>query len=89
MPHTKRSAIWVRREAAKKDQLRAAPARQIPAAARRPATAMTPWTQRHLTWVRQVQFEQPAQEATRLDYLHEVDMGAIASTGWSGQSMTR
>jgi transposase len=34
---------------------------------------MTPWTQRYLTWVRQVHFEQPAQEATRLDYLHEVD----------------
>ena len=28
---------------------------------------------RHLTWIRQVQFEHPAQEATRLDYLHEVD----------------
>ena len=36
--------------------------------------AMRPWTQRHLTWVEQaVQFEQPAQEATLLDYLHEVD----------------
>jgi transposase len=34
---------------------------------------MTPWTQRYMTWVRQVQFDQPAQEATRLDYLHEVD----------------
>src|SRR5439155_12141375 len=40
---------------------------------RRPATGMTAWTQRHLTWIRQVQFEQPAQEATRLDYLHEVE----------------
>ena len=34
---------------------------------------MTAWTQRHLTWIRQVQFEHPAQEATRLDYRHEVD----------------
>lgn len=34
---------------------------------------MTPWTQRHLAWIRQVSFEQPAQEATRLDYLHEVE----------------
>lgn len=34
---------------------------------------MTPWTQRHLTWVRQVPFDQPAQEATLLDYIHEVD----------------
>ena len=34
---------------------------------------MTAWSQRHLTWIRQVQFEHPAQEVTRLDYLHEVD----------------
>jgi len=63
------------REAAKKDQLRARHrlGKFLLRHGRRPATAMTPWTQRHLTWVRQVQFEQPAQEATRLDYLHEVD----------------
>jgi transposase len=40
---------------------------------RRPPTVMTAWSRRHLTWITQVQFEQPAQEATRLDYLHEVD----------------
>jgi transposase len=35
---------------------------------------MTPWTQCHLTWVKQaVHFEQPAQEATLMDYLHEVE----------------
>ena len=63
------------REAAKKDQLRARHrlGKFLLRHGRRPAMAMTPWTQRHLTWVRQVQFEQPAQEATRLDYLHEVD----------------
>ena len=63
------------REAAKKDQLRARHrlGKFLLRHGRRPATAMTPWTQRHVTWVRQVQFEQPAQEATRLDYLHEVD----------------
>ena len=63
------------REAAKKDQLRARHrlGKFLLRHGRRPATATTPWTQRHLTWVRQVQFEQPAQEATRLDYLHEVD----------------
>lgn len=63
------------REAAKKDQLRARHrlGKFLLRHGRRPATAMTPWTQRHLMWVRQVQFEQPAQEATRLDYLHEVD----------------
>ena len=63
------------REAAKKDQLRARHrlGKFLLRHGRRPATTMTPWTQRHLTWVRQLQFEQPAQEATRLDYLHEVE----------------
>src|SRR5262249_57104738 len=31
------------------------------------------WTQRHLTWVKTVHFEHAAQEATALDYLHEVE----------------
>lgn len=63
------------REAAKKDQLRARHrlGKFLLRHGRRPATAMSAWTQRHLAWIRQVQFEQPAQEATRLDYLHEVD----------------
>jgi transposase len=63
------------REAAKQDQLRARHrlGKFLLRHGRRPATAMKAWTQRHLTWVRQVQFEQPAQEATRLDYLHEVE----------------
>ena len=63
------------REAAKKDQLRARHrlGKFLLRHGRRPSTALKAWTQRHLTWIRQVQFEQPAQEATRLDYLHEVD----------------
>ena len=63
------------REAAKQDQLRARHrlGKFLLRHGRRPAAAMKAWTQRHLTWVRQVQFEQPAQEATRLDYLHEVE----------------
>jgi transposase len=63
------------REAAKKDQLRARHrlGKFLLRHGRRPSTAMTAWSQRHLAWIRQVQFEQPAQEATRLDYLHEVD----------------
>jgi transposase len=63
------------REAAKKDQLRARHrlGKFLLRHGRRPATTMTAWTQRHLTWIRQVQFEHPAQEATRLDYLHEVE----------------
>jgi len=63
------------REAAKKDQLRARHrlGKFLLRHGRRPATRITAWTQRYLMWVRQVHFEQPAQEATRLDYLHEVD----------------
>ncbi len=63
------------REAAKKDQLRARHrlGKFLLRHGRRPATAMTPWTQRHVSWISQLQFEQPAQEATRLDYLHEVE----------------
>lgn len=64
------------REAAKKDQLRARHrlGKFLLRHGRRPAERMTPWTQRHLTWVKQaVHFEQPAQEATLLDYLHEVE----------------
>jgi transposase len=63
------------REAAKKDHLRARHrlGKFLLRHGRRPATAMTAWTQRHLAWIRQVHFELPAQEATRLDYLHEVE----------------
>ena len=66
------------REAAKKDQLRARHrlGKFLLRHGRRPSMPMTTWTARHLTWIRQVQFEQPAQEATRLDYLHEVEHGA-------------
>ena len=67
------------REAAKKDQLRARHrlGKFLLRHGRRPPTKMTPWTQRHLLWVKQaVHFEQPAQEATLLDYLHEVDHAA-------------
>jgi transposase len=63
------------RKAAKKDQLRARHRLRkfLLRHGRRPSTELTPWSQRHLTWIRQVQFAQPAQEATRLDYLHEVE----------------
>ncbi|HTH24075.1 MAG TPA: IS110 family transposase [Vicinamibacterales bacterium] len=66
------------REAAKKDQLRARHRLQkfFLRQGRRPVTKMTAWSSRHLAWVRQVTFEQPAHEATRLDYLHEVDHAA-------------
>jgi transposase len=67
------------REAAKKDQLRARHrlGKFLLRHGRRPPTGVTPWTQRHLTWIQQaVHFEQAAQEATLVDYLHEVEHGA-------------
>jgi transposase len=66
------------REAAKKDQLRARHrlGKFLLRQGRRPPTAMNAWTQRHLQWVKTVHFEHAAQEATVLDYLHEVEQQA-------------
>lgn len=66
------------REAAKKDQLRARNrlSKFLLRHGQRPTDKMTPWSDRHMRWLRQVHFEQFAQEATRLDYLHEVDHAA-------------
>ena len=63
------------REAAKQDQLRARHrlGKFLLRTGRRPAVGMKAWTASHMAWVRQVQFSQPAQQATLLDYLHEVD----------------
>jgi transposase len=63
------------REAAKQDQLRARHrlGKFLLRHGRRPPLGMSPWTQRHLEWVKTVHFEQEAQEATLLDYLHEVE----------------
>src|SRR5882672_3702741 len=63
------------REAAKKDQLRARHrlGKFLLRQGRRPPTVMDAWTQKHLRWVKTVHFEHAAQEATLLDYLHEVD----------------
>jgi transposase len=62
------------REAAKQDQLRARHrlSKFLLRAGRRPAMRLKAWTERYLAWVQQIQFSQPAQEATLLDYLHEV-----------------
>jgi transposase len=62
------------REAAKKDQLRARHrlGKFLLRHGRRPP--MKAWTQAHLVWVKSaVRFDQAAQEATLLDYIHEVD----------------
>ena len=63
------------REAAKKDQLRARHrlGKFLLRQGRRRPTGMTAWTQKHLTWLKTVHFEHAAQEATLLDYLHEVE----------------
>jgi transposase len=63
------------REAAKKDQLRARHrlGKFLLRHGRRPPTTMKGWTQQRLAWIKTVHFEHPAQEATRLDYLHEVE----------------
>jgi len=64
------------REAAKKDQLRARHrlGKFLLRHGRRPPMVMKAWTQAHLAWVKSgVHFDQLAQEATLLDYLHEVE----------------
>jgi transposase len=63
------------REAAKKDQLRARHrlGKFLLRHGRRPPHGVNSWTQRHLKWIKTVQFEQAAQVATLLDYLHEVE----------------
>ena len=50
-------------ESAKKYQLRA----------RQRLAGMNAWTQRHRAWLKTVHFSQAAQEATVVDYLHEVE----------------
>src|SRR6267143_494151 len=64
------------REAAKQDQLRARHrlSKFLLRSGQRPPTGVRPWTRPYLIWVKkQVHFEQPAQEYTLWDYLHEVE----------------
>ena len=63
------------REAAKQDQLRARHrlAKFLLRHGQRPAAGVKAWTVAYMTWVRQLRFRQPAQDAVRLDYLHEVE----------------
>lgn len=70
------------REAAKKDQLRARHrlGKFLLRQGRRAPTGLKSWTQRHLAWIKTVPFEQPAQVATLLDYLHEVEHMAARLT---------
>lgn len=67
------------REAAKQDQLRARHrlSKFLLRHGRRPPIGVKVWTIKYLEWVkREVRFEQMAQEATLLDYLHEVEHAA-------------
>jgi transposase len=66
------------REVAKKDQLRARHrlGKFLLRRGLRAAAGMKSWTQKHLLWVKTLRFERAAQEATYLDYLHEVEHAA-------------
>src|SRR2546427_6953080 len=64
------------REAAKSDQLRARNrlGKFLLRQGRRAPEGTQAWTGKYLKWIKeQVRFQQPAQEATLLDYLHEVE----------------
>ncbi len=67
------------REAAKQDELRARHrlSKFLLRQGRRSPMGVKAWTMKYLEWVkREVHFDQLAQEATLLDYLHEVEHGA-------------
>ncbi|HTP28792.1 MAG TPA: IS110 family transposase [Anaeromyxobacteraceae bacterium] len=67
------------RGASKKDQLRARHrlSKFLLRQGRRPPEGVKAWTQKYMAWVKSdVHFEQPAQEATLLDYLGEVEHAA-------------
>src|SRR2546426_11444396 len=71
------------REAAKKDQLRARHRLQkfLLRHGQCPPAGTTVWTTRYRAWILALRFEHLAQEATRLDYLHEVDHARITTPG--------
>lgn len=74
--HTEALRDLVRvREAAKQDQLRARHrlSKFLLRTGRRPPFVGKAWTQPYMAWVRQLRYELAAQEATRLDLLHEVE----------------
>jgi transposase len=63
------------REAAKKDQLRARHrlGKFLLRRGIRAAGGVKSWTLKHLAWIKTLHFEHQAQEATFLDYLHELE----------------
>lgn len=63
------------REAAKKDQLRARHrmSKFLLRAGRRPCDEKKAWGSEYMQWLRGMTFEQPARQATMVDYLGEID----------------
>lgn len=63
------------REAAKKDQLRAKHrlGKFLLRRGLKAAAGVKSWTDKHLRWIKTLHFEHPAQEATFLDYFHELE----------------
>ncbi len=63
------------RLAAKRDELRARHrlSKFLLRQGRRCSEGITAWTGKYMAWVKQQHFTHPAQEATFLDYLHEVE----------------
>jgi transposase len=75
-PHEALRDLVRARLAAKKDQLRARNrlSKFLLRHGRRPRTGVRAWTTAYMAWVKKdVRFEQPAQEATLADYIHEVE----------------
>ena len=74
------------REVAKKDQLRARHrlGKFLLRRGVRAAAGVKSWTVKHLLWVKTLRFEHAAQEATFLDYLHEVEHAAERVTRLEG-----
>jgi len=75
MPHEALRDLVRAREAAKKDQLRARHrlGKFLLRRGLKAAAGMKRWTLKHLAWVKTLHFDHPAQEATFLDYLHELE----------------
>jgi transposase len=63
------------RESAKQDQHRARQrlSKFLLRGGHKPPQKKSTWTQKYLAWVRTLRFEHPAQQATAVDYLGEVD----------------
>ena len=82
------TAVWVpdedsealrdlvrQREAAKQDQLRARHrlTKFLLRTGRRPTLGLKAWTERYMAWLEQIRYTQPAQQATLVDCLNEVE----------------